>query len=112
MCNAHLDPPQTLHAGEFVKSCDGRFTFVMQTDGNLVLYGPSGALWSSVTAGTPANVAVMQNDGNLVLYKGSTAYWSSNTAHHPGAYLVVQDNGNTVIYDGSTQIWSTGTCCH
>jgi hypothetical protein len=34
-------------AGTGVWSADGRFYFTTQTDGNLVLYGPSGALWAS-----------------------------------------------------------------
>ncbi len=34
-----------LGAGMSIKSQDLRFQLVMQTDGNLVLYGPTGALW-------------------------------------------------------------------
>ena len=104
--------PQGLSAGESLKSCDGRFKLSMQKDGNLVLYGPPGALWSSKTNGTPANWAVMQKDGNFVVYNGTTAYWDTKTNQHPGAYLFVQNDGDMVVYQGSTALWSTGTCCY
>ncbi len=112
VCDATLQPGATLSIGDSVKSCDARFWLTMQADGNLVLYGPPGALWSSNTHGTGADRAAMQGDGNFVVYGGSTAYWNSNTANHPGAYLSVQDDGNMVIYDGTTSLWSTGTCCY
>jgi hypothetical protein len=109
VCHDTLQAGQSLGVGESITSCDGDVTLVMQSDGNLVLYGPPGALWSSNTSGTPANVAAMQSDGNFVMYKGSTAYWNSNTANHPGAFLVAQNDGNVVIYQGSVALWSTGT---
>ena len=112
MCHDTLQPGQALGVGESITSCDGDVTLVMQSDGNLVLYGPPGALWSSNTANTPANVAGMQGDGNFVVYAGNTPYWNSNTANHAGAYLVAQDDGNVVIYQGSTALWSTQTCCY
>lgn len=111
MCDPVLNAGEALAAGESLTSCDGDVTLAMQTDGNLVVYGPPGALWSSGTAGTPANVAVMQGDGNFVVYAGNTAYWSSGTDGNPGAHLVVQDDGNVVIYVGGSAKWSTGTCC-
>jgi len=49
-----------LHVSEMIHSRDGRFSLVMQPGGNLVLYGPTGALWSTETGGT-ANVADMQH---------------------------------------------------
>ena len=109
---ATLASGQSLGKGQSKKSCDGRFTLILQTDGNLVLYGPSGALWSSNTAGSAASVAAMQTDGNFVVYAGATPLWWSNTANNPGAFLSVQNDGNTVIYKGATALWSTKTCCH
>jgi hypothetical protein len=97
-------------SSQYLQSPDGRFRFVMQADGNIVLYGPSGALWSSGTLGTKARELRMQNDGNLVLYdQTSKGVWSSNTSHHYNAFLVVQNDGNVVIYEGGTALWSTGT---
>jgi hypothetical protein len=89
----------------------GRYRFVYQGDGNLVLYDGGRTTWASNTAGRAAGVAIMQGDGNLVIYTpGPRAIWASNTAGHNGSGLVVQDDGNTVIYDpGGHAIWATNT---
>src|SRR4051812_28149328 len=103
---------EALGPDQFVTSATGRYTFVYQSDGNLVLYKNyrrqgRRALWASGTAGTSVGVCVMQGDGNLVVYDGNhQAVWSSDTWHDPGSRLVVQDDGNVVIYrpDGAA-IW-------
>ena len=102
---------QGLSAGESVTSCDGRFDFVMQTDGNLVLYMGPTALWSSGTNGTDGEVAIMQGDGNFVVYGShSDPLWASNTGGHPGSSLAVQDDGNVVVYEpGGHPGWTSGT---
>ena len=62
-------------------------------DGNLVLYGPGGAVWGSTTAGYSAGLTAMQSDGNLVVYDaGLIPRWASNTSGHSGAYLVIEDS--------------------
>jgi hypothetical protein len=66
----------------------------MQSDGNLVLYGPDGAaLWSTGTSGEDCSanqcLAVFQTDGNLVVYNGSTPLWSSGTSGRPDAELLL-----------------------
>ena len=98
-------------AGDLLTSCDGRFSLVMQGDGNLVLYQNGGsALWSTSTHGNSGAWAAMQTDGNLVVYSsGGSALWASGTQSYPGAELVVQGDGNLVIYDGSSAVWATGT---
>jgi WD40 repeat protein len=108
-----LLPGEGLMPGGSIKSADGRFTLIMQADGNLVLYGPDNqALWASNTSGHP-NVfdVIMQADGNLVVYDGQNqALWASNTNGKPGATLTVQNDGNVVIYDTSNHpVWATNT---
>lgn len=49
---------------------------------------------------------IMQADGNLVLYRAGVAIWSTMTPGHPGAFFVVQDDGNAVLYDGSSPLWA------
>jgi hypothetical protein len=107
-----LHPGDRLGPGESRDSSNGRFHFVYQGDGNLVLYAQDWSrLWASNTVGT-AGAAQMQGDGNLVVYDGTfVTRWNSNTVGAAGAFLVVQDDGNVVIYPagGGAAIWWTGT---
>ena len=105
---------EKLDGGESLWSPNGQYELKMQTDGNLVLYGPDGALFDTSTNGSGrGNFVEMQNDGNLVIYRstigGQIDEWSSGT-HDPdsGAELTVQDDGNLVIYTNNrtTPIWS------
>ncbi|SDS85360.1 Surface antigen [Nocardioides scoriae] len=100
-------PAETqLTPGQALWSHDGRFTALMQGDGNFVVYGPGGAQWASGT-GVSGSIVRMQGDGNLVVYApGAVAKWSSAT-QGAGARLVMQDDGNLVIYSGSTALWSS-----
>jgi hypothetical protein len=106
-----MNPGDVLHPGDSITSPSGNYLLAMQTDGNLVLYSGTCALWASNTNGKPVAVCIMQGDGNLVLYNGSAkAVWASNTSGKPGAYLVVQDDGNVVIYQPSgAALWATNT---
>jgi hypothetical protein len=111
-CGA-IKPGQGLEVGQSFKSCDSRFTLAMQSDGNLVLYEGSKALWATGTNGKAGFVANMQTDGNFVLYDThGKALWSSGTYGHAGAYLAVQTDGNLVVYSGSTPLWDSGTYGH
>lgn len=38
---------QGLTQGQSIKSLNGKYTLILQQDHNLVLYGPSGALWAT-----------------------------------------------------------------
>ncbi len=97
-----------LRNDQYLYSPNHQFTFVMQGDGNLVLYRQGGAaVWASGTSGADRHV-VMQSDGNLVIYGPAGVVWASNTAGRDGATLRVQDDGVVVIYHGSTAVWSTG----
>ncbi len=107
-----LNPNEGLASNDSLISANGRFRFIMQGDGNLVLYVPNGnALWDSHTDHTDAWCAVMQGDGNFVMYSIKGEYkWDSGTDGHPGAFLVVQDDGNVVIYDVNGEaLWATNT---
>jgi hypothetical protein len=104
---------QLLGPGDMLGSCDGRFTLVMQTDGNAALYHNGiGALWGSGSEGQGGKWLVMQSDGNLVIYGDAGAVWSTSTHGHPGAVLALQDDGNLVVYDGGVALWNSQTCCH
>lgn len=112
------DPPldyltmgQKLVPNQALVSRDERFSFILQDDGNLVLYGPMGVLWASDTAGWwDVRDVVMQDDGNLVIYaKSGVAIWDSGTYPHVKTKVIMQNDGNVVIYSNKQAIWSTGT---
>jgi hypothetical protein len=111
-----LAPGAELVQGGFMTSHDERFTLSMQTDGNLVLYFGTEALWGSGT--TNGMTAVMQSDGNLGIYdRSNMGVWGSGTNNDPGAWLAVQTDGNMVLYSppaarSTTALWATDTCCH
>ena len=112
----HMNVGEVLHAGNSITSSDGRFTFIYQGDGNLVLYRnlDHAPLWASNTAGHSPGVCIMQGDGNLVVYDaGAVPRWASNTAGHPGSHLIAQSDGNVVIYQpNNIPIWATNTAGH
>merc|ERR1719223_2100472 len=55
------------------------YSLVCQGDGNLIIYGPSGAEWSTGTHGN-GNICVMQTDGSLVIYTNDgSPTWHSYT---------------------------------
>ena len=106
-----MQPGEGLYPGESIWSANGRYRFIYQTDGNLVLYGPGGPLWNSQTAGKTPGVCVMQYDGNLVIYgPRAVVIWASNTQRNPGSRLIMQNDGNVVIYNPSNvAVWETET---
>ncbi|WJK34501.1 hypothetical protein [Solwaraspora sp. WMMA2065] len=121
---SQLNADTTMYAGEYILSPDGRFGLLMQTDGNLVAYGPSpcGAprpnicqgpydWWASNTNGQPGSRVVMQSDGNLVIYRpdGSVA-WASNTKDSDATRVMVTNQGHFHLArrDGSTVMTLTG----
>ncbi|WP_404712183.1 hypothetical protein [Sphingomonas sp. MMS24-J13] len=99
-----------LQSGWSIVSPDGRYTFVYQTDGNLVLYGPSGVMWANNVYNYGAGRAVLQGDGNLVVYNSANAaVWASNTVGSGASFLSLDNNGLLAIKtDDATIIWSVG----
>lgn len=104
LVNAGLGPNQSLISN------NGRYTLVMQSDGNMVIYKLGSAIWASDTFRSGANRAFMQDDGNFVVYANEVPKWASQTPNSGGEKLVMQDDGNLVIYNGSNKpVWATGT---
>jgi hypothetical protein len=102
---------QWLRPGEYLQSANKYHVFIMQTDGNLVLYSLGKPTWNSGTVGRTVDGVIMQSDGNLVIYApGNTAVWNVG-AHPHGQYrLVMQDDGNAVVYNSNNHAtWNSGT---
>ena len=100
-----LGTNQFLFRGSYLRSSDGRYFLQLQSsDGNLVLYGPNGALWANSRS---SDFLVMQGDNNLVNYAyGGGATWATNTSGTGANTLFVQNDGNLVMYaSGGVPIW-------
>ncbi len=85
--------------------------FVMQTDGQPVLYWKDKPIWA---AGKYGQTLELQADGNLVLYRDGKAIWTSGSNQaNAGVFLALQSDGNLVLYilKGGTQraAWATNT---
>jgi len=106
-----MQPGQVLHPGNFLQSADGRYRFIYQADGNLVLYQGNAPLWASGTNGKGVGVCIMQTDGNLVIYtSGPHPIWASGTNGSPNSHFIIQNDGNGVIYRPDNHaVWATNT---
>ena len=111
---------ESLGIGQKLTSSNGKYTLIMQGDGNLVLYTESNTpVWATRTQGLGAVRASLQEDGNLVLYTKDVerrfrrdvpaAVWASHTSGE-NVRLILQDDRNLVIYtaDGRA-LWASGT---
>jgi Zn-dependent metalloprotease len=89
-------------------SADERFMLILQGDGNLVFYGPTGALWASNTVGVAGPRVVLGGDGNLVLLDSlNRVRWSTGTFTFKGSQLVVQNDSNLVLVErAGVATWS------
>jgi len=99
----------TLHAGDYLRSPDWRFTLVMQNDGNLVVYSVDRytPIWNSRTWNNAGAYATLQNDGNFVVYdKNGSALWNTFTYTQGSSVLKMQSDGNLVSYRDSGG-WAT-----
>jgi len=110
-----LNAGESLRAGQQLTSSNGLYRLVMQTDGNLVLYAPQGAVWDTGTWRLPPALRPtrldLQHDGNIVLYNATNYVgWSPNIHGRGGTRLVVQDDRNVVVYtpDGKA-VWASNT---
>jgi hypothetical protein len=108
-CGDWMNVDRTLRRGMGLRSSDGRYNFILQTDGNLVLYGPTGrAIWANNRFNTA--FVTFQSDGNLVGYTDAgVPTWYTGTAGSGANVFYVQSDGNLVIYAGSRAVWSSGT---
>ena len=102
--------PQLDRKNHGVISPKGQRQFLFQTDGNLVLYGPTykPVYFASNTNRSGISRLMMQGDGNLVIYgNDSKPKWASDTQGHPGAYLEVTELDAAILGpNGTPTLWS------
>jgi hypothetical protein len=110
LTRALLRVDEFLAAGEELTSEGGLYRCTLMGDGNLVLIGCDGILWSTGTGGTGADRLVLQGDGNIVLYARALSVWESDSTSDSPEVLVLQEDGNLVSYDWSRRpFWSSAT---
>ncbi len=103
-------PTSNFYPGQFLQTTDRKYKFILQLDGNLVLYSQNRAVWASTTSGKVVSHAAMQADGNLVVYSNTgIPLWNSGTSGRGPSSTVVQPDGNLVIYNNSGAIWASNT---
>lgn len=97
--------------GQYLETANRKYKMIFQTDGNLVIYSPSRAIWNSGTFGNLGARLVMQGDGNLVIYsKTGVPLWHTRSSQHGPSYLVLNQNGNAILFNGRTQpTWASNT---
>ncbi|KAM0953378.1 putative bulb-type lectin domain-containing protein [Dioscorea sansibarensis] len=108
MANFILYSGESLREGQALTYA--AYTFIMQSDCNLVLYDNGNPIWASNTGGLAKHCyVILQSDGNLVIYNNNNhPVWASNTNVGQGYYvLILQKDRNTVIYGGAR--WATNT---
>ena len=103
----------SLLPGESIKSLNGKYMLIYQTDGNVCLYNSGGGgIWCSTALHTPGKL-VMQSDGNLVAYdSGGIPQWATNTNGQgtaPYTLTLRNDRVAAVIDANHTVLWSTQT---
>ena len=92
-----LKPNESLKPGDFLITKDGLYKFILQTDGNLVLYRDTTPLWASNTLGHEVYDATIWPNGNFVEESFGIVYWSTGTAGHIVSKLIVQNDGNVFL---------------
>ncbi|MBS2037227.1 hypothetical protein JST97_19725 [bacterium] len=110
-----LLPGQALQPGGVVNSLNGRYSFSLQTDGNIVVSNAGRPIWASQTNGQGGSALTLGTDGVLRLSApNGQVVWQTRSSGSPGIYyFLMQDDGNAVIYlqePGRTAvIWATET---
>ena len=100
----------SLGQGQSLMSPNGQYVAVLQGDGNMVVYGPRGAVWSSGTMNRGGSTFVVQGDGNVVLYRsGGVPIWATGTSSTSPVQIVLQNDGNFVLYNATQALWSSLT---
>ncbi|GAW52461.1 hypothetical protein PD653_4558 [Nocardioides sp. PD653] len=112
VCGDTLYRNQNLDVGQWLRSSNGAYTLVMQSDANLVLYHGSRAIWASGTNGRPVHHLKLHDNGCMALIDSSGNWlWrpSPDPCNKGGDHLAVQNDGNLVLYAGSRAVWASNT---
>ena len=110
--SSQLLPGQSLGAGDSVVSDNGQYTFILQTDSNIVLYinyntPNQKSLWSAHTVGKGIEQVTMETDGKLLGFDSAGhKVWSLGVDAPKNSFLQVTDDGRAAIV---CEVWSEPT---
>ena len=105
-----LYAPNYLSTGDVLRSDDGRYLAVMQSNGDLVVHGPTGTIWRSGTSGVDNGLYVAENGVASIYDWRDTVVWTNGPASGAvGPFrFVMQNDGALVEYDGQGHVvWSS-----
>lgn len=102
-----------LEPGNQIVSRNKRHRFVMQGDGNAVVYTDNRPVWSLLTlsGGAYATRIEFTKDGRIAAYNNTTLVWATDAPKNVivyGGQVVMQDDGNLVLQIKAVK-WSTKT---
>ncbi|KAJ3385022.1 hypothetical protein HDU92_003288 [Lobulomyces angularis] len=103
-----------ISAGQCLYSQNGHFAVMQTDGNFVVYCSNFVAKWATGTNSVGADTFILQGDGNLVVYAGGyngLARWASNTYSNGGDMLFMQNDGNLVLYNGGSAKWATNTRC-
>lgn len=102
-----------LKPGEFIKSTNNLFTFILQENGKLEILCGKSSIWIASCSDDNVKEFSFQEDGNLIVYRNdnSVAWNAGLTGRTPkGSKLIMQNDGNLVMYDDNdVYVWSIVT---
>lgn len=102
---------ELLHVDSSIRSHNEQITFVVPSDGTLVLYAADGQpICASNTVGKTVSQAIVQPDGTFVVYSAFGAVSATDVDSELTANIMAQDNHNAVDYHAHTKAsWATNT---
>ena len=109
----HCLQNSALKPGNFIKSKNGLYTFILQQNGKLEIFCGESSIWSANGPDNNIKKFIFQRNSNLVVYRNdnSVAWGAGLGGRTPkGQKLVMQNDGNLVMYDGDDKaVWNTAT---
>ncbi|MCJ1673046.1 MULTISPECIES: hypothetical protein [unclassified Rathayibacter] len=105
-----LYAPNHLSTGDVLRSDDGLYLAVMQSDGNLVVHGPTGLNWQTGTHGIANGLYVAENGVASIYDWSDTVVWANRSASGATGpfHFVLGNDGKLVEYDGQGHVvWSS-----
>lgn len=102
-----LQVGESMTPGDALRSANGVFSLILQSDGNLVEYAGGRPMWTTSTSNKGGARLTLQSDGNLVLYTAaSKAIWGTFKYASDPSGLILRGDGAlyTARADGS-EFW-------